>query len=103
MLPVVGASSPVSILMVVDLPAPFGPRNPKNCPGSTARSIWSTAVKPLKLRLRSCTAIADLSRVYGIRLSARHTTARPRGRNSAPLLWVLVNPLLTSVADDADR
>src|SRR6266853_942383 len=30
--PALGARSPVSILMVVDLPAPFGPRKPKNCP-----------------------------------------------------------------------
>jgi hypothetical protein len=28
MLPPLDASSPVSILMVVDLPAPLGPRNP---------------------------------------------------------------------------
>ena len=32
MLPAVGASRPVSILMVVDLPAPLGPRKPKNWP-----------------------------------------------------------------------
>ena len=32
--PDVGASRPVSILMVVDFPAPFGPRKPKNWPGS---------------------------------------------------------------------
>ena len=32
-----GASNPVSILMVVDLPAPFGPRNPKNWPGATRK------------------------------------------------------------------
>ena len=31
MVPEVGASRPVSILMVVDLPAPLGPRKPKNC------------------------------------------------------------------------
>ena len=32
-----GASSPVSILIIVDLPAPFVPRKPKNCPPSTRR------------------------------------------------------------------
>ncbi len=37
MLPEVGASRPVSILMVVDLPAPLGPRKPKNWPGATVR------------------------------------------------------------------
>src|ERR1700722_20408811 len=68
MLPEVGASSPVSILMVVDLPAPFGPRKPKNCPGSTARSMRSTAVNPpSKLRVREWAAIAGGIglRVYG--------------------------------------
>ena len=35
MLPEVGASKPVRILMVVDFPAPFGPRKPKNCPAVT--------------------------------------------------------------------
>src|SRR5438876_8941257 len=42
MLPAVGASKPVSILMVVDLPAPFGPRKPKNWPAATWRSTPST-------------------------------------------------------------
>src|SRR5271165_925466 len=42
--PEVGANKPVSILMVVDFPAPFGPRNPKNCPAFTRRSTESTAV-----------------------------------------------------------
>ena len=35
--PALGASKPVSILIVVDLPAPLGPKNPKNCPGSHAQ------------------------------------------------------------------
>lgn len=35
--PEVGARRPVSILMVVDLPAPLGPRKPKNWPGATVR------------------------------------------------------------------
>ena len=38
-----GRSSVVSIRIVVVLPAPFGPRNPKNSPGRTSRSIESTA------------------------------------------------------------
>ncbi len=44
--PLVGASRPVSILMVVDLPAPLGPRKPKNFPASTDKSSWSTAHRP---------------------------------------------------------
>src|SRR5882762_2063828 len=30
--------------MVVDLPAPFGPRKPTTCPRSTENETWSTAV-----------------------------------------------------------
>src|SRR5205823_5646324 len=50
MRPEVGASSPVSILMVVDLPAPLGPRKPKNCPGATCKSMPSTATRSPKRR-----------------------------------------------------
>src|SRR5713101_8309164 len=34
--------------MVVDLPAPFGPRKPTTWPRSTAKETWSTAVTPSK-------------------------------------------------------
>ena len=40
----VGKSSPRIMRMVVDLPAPFGPRNPVTIPGLTWKSIPSTAV-----------------------------------------------------------
>src|SRR5713101_2173263 len=50
MRPALGASRPVRILIVVDLPAPFGPRKPKNCPLSTVRSIWLTATSSPKRR-----------------------------------------------------
>ena len=42
--PAVGWARVQRILMVVDLPAPFGPRKPKVSPGRTARSMPSTAV-----------------------------------------------------------
>ena len=51
MRPELGANSPVSILMVVDFPAPLGPRKPKNCPAATVRSMASTAVRPPKRRV----------------------------------------------------
>src|ERR1019366_3090108 len=48
--PDVGASSPRIMRMVVDLPAPFGPRNPVTCPGMTWKDIRSTArVDPYRL------------------------------------------------------
>src|SRR6516164_4956987 len=57
-LPAVGASSPVSILMVVDLPAPFGPRKPKNCPACTRRSTAFTAVSDPNVRVSPSVRIA---------------------------------------------
>src|SRR5829696_8436590 len=44
---------------VVDLPAPFGPRNPYTSPGSTRRSMPSTARGPfLNSRTSPCVSIA---------------------------------------------
>ncbi len=48
--PEVGIRIPVSILIVVDLPAPFGPMYPTSSPGSTRRSMPSTAVKLVRCR-----------------------------------------------------
>ena len=58
MRPEVGASSPVSILIVVDFPAPFGPRNPKKWPACTCRSMASTAVSAPNVRVNFSVAIA---------------------------------------------
>src|ERR1700685_19081 len=43
--PDVGRRMVVSILMVVVLPAPLGPRNANTCPGGTENEIPSTATK----------------------------------------------------------
>ena len=42
--PEVGARKPVIIFIVVDLPAPFGPRKPSTSPGCTLKEMSSTAV-----------------------------------------------------------
>ena len=42
--PLVGRSRPSITRMVVDFPAPFGPRNPVTTPGSTTKLSRSTAV-----------------------------------------------------------
>ena len=54
--PLVGLSRPSIIRIVVDLPAPFGPRKPVTMPGLTGKVRWSTATllavplgQPLKL------------------------------------------------------
>ena len=42
--PSVGCSNPAIIRRVVVFPQPDGPSREKNSPGSTSRSMWSTAV-----------------------------------------------------------
>ena len=72
MRPAVGASNPVSILIVVDLPAPFGPRNPKNCPGSTARFTCSTATSSPNRRVNpSVNTAASLMMVHDSSTSSK--------------------------------
>src|ERR1035437_8608497 len=65
--PEVGFSSPQSMRMVVDLPAPLGPRNPNTSPFLTERSIRSTATKPPNLftRLSNTTefSCSDMARI----------------------------------------
>ena len=57
--PEVGFSSPHSILMVVDLPAPLLPRKPKISPVFTVNDTWSTATNLPKRRVRSLTTMAS--------------------------------------------
>ena len=51
----------MSILIVVVLPAPFGPRNAKISPWPTSNEIWSTAVNSPKRFTRSSTRIMGSS------------------------------------------
>src|SRR5512136_964731 len=60
-LPAVGAMIPHSMRMVVDLPAPFGPRKPKISPVRTEKLMPSTAVKRPKRLTRSVTTTASVS------------------------------------------
>src|SRR5260221_14068530 len=48
--PLVGINSVVSILTVVVLPAPFGPRTPNSSPGSTSNEMPWTASTSLSFR-----------------------------------------------------
>src|SRR3970282_773166 len=64
--PVVGRSRPVSILIVVVLPAALGPRNPKISPRCTANVTLSTAVKvPNRLVSPSTSMAGAPSRIAG--------------------------------------
>src|SRR5882762_7932041 len=61
MVPEVGASNPVSILMVVDFPAPLGPRKPKNWPDATRRLTSWTATNSPNRRVNPSVAMAGAS------------------------------------------
>src|SRR5580704_13173703 len=52
-LPDVGVSNPQSTRIVVDFPAPLGPRKPKISPLDTSRETWSTATKEPKVLTKS--------------------------------------------------
>src|SRR3954463_14971358 len=63
MRPPVGGMKPVTIRMVVDLPAPFGPRKPSTSPRSTLKEMSSTArLAPKVLTRFSILIIASLPR-----------------------------------------
>ena len=55
--PLVAGNSPQSILKVVVLPAPFGPKSPKISPSWTSKEVLETAVKSPNLRTRFLTMI----------------------------------------------
>src|SRR5579884_3911394 len=59
--PEVGGMKPARIRMVVVLPAPFGPRNPRISPRLTRNEIWSTAVRLPYTFVRFCTSITACS------------------------------------------
>src|SRR6476660_4348982 len=60
--PDVGLSRPHSIRIVVDLPAPLLPRNPKISPRVTSKLMSSTATNWPKRRVRWRTSIALLAK-----------------------------------------
>ena len=64
--PEVGVSSPHSIRMVVDFPAPFGPRKPKISPLGTFSETWSTATKSPNVFTRSSISTAQPFRLIAL-------------------------------------
>jgi hypothetical protein len=57
--PEVGGMKPVTMRMVVDLPAPFGPRKPSTSPRSTENEMPSTARLAPKVLTRFSILIMD--------------------------------------------
>jgi hypothetical protein len=58
--PLLGDIWPVSTLIVVDLPAPFGPRKPRISPGITSKLTFFTASMSPYEKLRSSTLMAGV-------------------------------------------
>src|SRR5438874_7782799 len=72
--PAVGRSRPVSILIVVLLPAPLGPRKPKKRPRGTSKETSSTATFLRKALVRWRTTMAG----PGAAVMRMTSTPRPR-------------------------
>src|SRR5579871_353426 len=79
--PEVGRSNPQSMRMVVDFPAPLGPRKPKISPRRTSSVTWSTARKsPKRLtRSRVWTALSGMGNLR-VRGDPRGPGGPPYGR-----------------------
>ena len=74
--PELGLASVQSMLMVVDLPAPLGPKNANTSPSKTSKSIRSTAVKLPKRLTNSrtettgCGGLSDVGREGRVAVAA---------------------------------
>src|SRR5881394_642748 len=74
--PLVGRSTVVSILIVVVLPAPFGPRNANVSPWRTSNVTSLTAVTVPNVRTRWCTRIIGSVGATAVRLRGPRGKAR---------------------------
>src|ERR1051326_5804009 len=71
--PELGGSRVVSILMVVLLPAPFGPSKPNTSPRSTSKLTPLTAVCSPKCLVRPCTSMIAVMISYSLYCSCIRT------------------------------
>src|SRR5439155_25449661 len=83
--PSLGSRMPHSILSVVDLPAPFGPRKPYSSPVRTVRSRWSTATILPKRRIspRVTTAAGAAASMLRLRPGSEDRVGRHAGLEGA--------------------
>jgi hypothetical protein len=61
--PPLGAAKPMIIRIVVDLPAPLGPRNPVTCPAETVNDRSSTTVRGPYRLVRFLTSMLVTTRI----------------------------------------
>src|SRR5262245_31855974 len=85
MLPEVGSISHVSIFTVVDLPEPFGPRYPVTSPPLSAKSTWSTTLRPRYrfVRFRTSSEGTAASQIESV-LNAAETRQQERTSHTKP-------------------
>src|SRR5215510_2353722 len=93
--PSVIGNMPVSILITVVFPLPFGPRNPKTSPFSTVIDALFTAVKLPKRRVRFlvCMACITVSPRQTVLLRLRRRQADCHGFHAQLHSDYLVDPL----------
>src|SRR5712671_2371004 len=82
--PSLGSSNPHNIRITVDLPEPFGPRNPKMAPLPTLKLTWSTAVNCPNRRVRPSHSIMVSD------ILSRHLRKRHIRRHSRPQFAVAI-------------
>src|SRR5579859_942379 len=107
--PLVGRTRPRRILIVVVLPAPFGPRKPKTSPGWTVRSSPCKAIlRPYSLRRPTVSTAAvssvgprqavrdllEVARFQRARHAVQVTVGVPQGGAAHPGVVVQQEPLV---------
>src|SRR6202007_1807494 len=96
-LPEVGGMKPVTMRMVVDLPAPFGPRKPSTSPRSTLKEMSSTARFAPKALTRFWILIMLEGRNYRSTLEPENH-AFPCPACHGPVVFVRSRPVLPGEA-----
>ena len=78
--------------MVVDFPAPFGPRKPVTRPGSARKVTWSTAVKPPYFLVSESTMIMARTLASGAPATSGSVLIRSLPATPATLKGLGVDP-----------
>src|SRR4051812_33371106 len=77
----------MSILIVVVLPAPFGPTSPNASPRGISRSIPSTATTSPNRRVNAAAATAGVPEKVGSFIASKHTGPRRKGDNRRAIAY----------------
>ena len=97
MLPLVGISNPISIEIIVVLPAPFPPSKAVIAPSSTLKLTLSTAMVLPKFLLRESTTIANFRIYFFRREKGTRSTIKLLDKNQNGDFFVKHMPLFFKV------